>query len=281
MSTPAKSSDSRLPTHRLLGDALCREGGHWEAARRKCRKRPTPGRVHAVRVATRRLLASVAVAEIVGGADGRALRKSLGRVLKVTGKARDAQVQADHVERLFPRNAELGPFSRRLRKKARKAVLRAGPRLNRGKVESLLDRQLQALAKQSVEDDFERRLRRAVRTVMARVPRSRHVARPTAKSFHRGRLAIKEARYLAEILQPLFVPDRGRWVRDLRRRQRLTGEIHDLHNLKARIERYLKRKRPGQPSLKRVLRQLARQEQRTLLTCRAHQDVTPPPLRRG
>jgi len=280
MSISAKSSSSRCVIRRLLADALRREGRRLEVARRNCRKRPTPVRVHAVRVATRRLLAPAALLEVVDGANGKALRKSLRRLLKVTGKARDAQVQVLHVASLTPRHPELRPFRRSLREKARRAALRVGPKLSQIEAGELLDRQVQALAKRSKDGDLERLLRRAVRTVIARVPGSRDAGSPSAKSFHRGRLAVKQARYLAEMLHPLFLPDKGLWVRDLQRRQHLTGEIHDLQNLMARLERYAGRKRPGRPALQPVLRQLARQTQRALRTYHAHRDVPPPPLRR-
>jgi len=281
MSGYAKSSSSRSVTHRLLVDALRREGRLLEDARRACRKRPTPTRIHAVRVATRRLLAPVALAEIVDSAKGKALRKALRRLLKVTGKARDLQVQLRLVETQIPRHPELRPFRRQLRKKARRAALHVGPGLSQGRTKELLGLLVQALAKCSGGGDLERRLRRELRAVIARVPRSRVAGSPTAKAFHLGRLAVKEARYLAETLHPVFVPDRGRWVRDLQRRQRLTGEIHDLQNLVTRLLRYVERKRSGKPALQPVLRQLGLQGLQRLRTYRTHRDVTPPSLRRG
>jgi len=250
-----------------------------EDARRTCRKRPTPARVHALRVATRRLLAPVALVEVVDETNGKALRKALRRLMKVTGKARDAQVQLRRVETLLPQHPELRPFSRHLKKKARRAARRVGSRLSQDKVEGLLNRQVQALAERSSESTLEKMLRRALRSTMTGVPRSLKAGSPNAKSFHRGRLAVKEARYLAETLRPLFKPDRGRWMQDLRRRQQLTGRIHDLQNLVTRLGRYAGRKTPGQPALQPVLRQLVRQMERTLRTYRDRRDVTPPSLR--
>jgi CHAD domain-containing protein len=188
--------------------------------------------VHDLRVAIRRVLAWIAVRDILLGPDRRLrkVRSSLKALMSPLGKLRDAHVKRDRIRKLDPEGDEpsylysvqvasdilrwearvrerLGERStRRLRVPVPKGAGGRGGRLDArlpaSKFLGELEREVSNLGKTALDP-----------------------ANPEA--LHRMRLAFKKYRYAAEVLRPLFPKATEETATRLHDFQTLLGTIHD------------------------------------------------------
>ncbi len=96
----------------FLADALRSSSRRHEDLRRRCMQKASKRSIHDLRVDTRRQLALAALAGEVCGAQTDKIRRSLERCMHDTTKLRDAQVQLEQVEAMFPEHPELRAFRR-------------------------------------------------------------------------------------------------------------------------------------------------------------------------
>jgi CHAD domain-containing protein len=220
----------------------------WEAHRRRyrsayldCRRNPTEQRVHRLRVSLRRLLAHLdALAAAAAPPAVRQTRKKLRSLLQATAAARDAQVQC----RLFARG-----LRRDRRRERRNCARRLQARVVRHA--GILTRYLRAHPTQLKSVHFgdfldppragretwlQDLVRRSCRQSLARLRRLLRAARSgDSVGLHRARLAVKEMRYLTELLP---APG-GAWpgLGSLQALQSALGELHDMDLLLLRLEK--------------------------------------------
>lgn len=266
----------------VLVTALRRGLRRHAVLRRRCVEHGSTRAVHGLRVETRRLLALADLIGAVGGGATDKLRRSLRRSLRDTAKARDTAVQLQQVEERIAGEPALRPFRVRLRRGVKRAVRALRDRLRYGGKK--LRRRARALAGAAGASGAGAAAAPAVvRTVQAALATARAAnrdAQRAAAQTHRARLALKRLRYLAEALR-VWVPGiTAAWLEQLRRRQHLTGEIHDLQVLARCLARYVAR-RPGERiRLRRARRWLADREKRLRRTVPAELPVPPAGLRR-
>lgn len=215
------------------------------------RKRPRRAAVHAVRVATRRLLAMRELLRFVdpGAGTGR-LELYLGEPFRPCGRLRDLQVIQRRVRMLLPRFPEAQKFLQALERRERKARDRAARALD-GAHPRRIARLLASLASRLDELTTDRAGRnRAMRRVELRIRaahRAAKEARARAKSgdpdlIHRARLALKSHRYMVELAESLGLHFVASEVESLSRLQAEMGEITDrtmlLHALDAHRDKH-------------------------------------------
>lgn len=212
---PGTPLDLALP--RILRARL-RDVRKWE---QQVAARPEGEPVHAMRIATRRLRAALAVFD-----DGhwRRLDRAVKRLQDALGDVRDLELQA----------AALPPAAARLREQLRGELPAKRAELHRElrawRTTTVPD--LRELAAHAGGDGALRngRTRRRLRGRLERVNRLvDHLGRRAgAKRVHRLRIAVKKLRYEGELLEPAFPGPVGRLHHDLGHLQETLGELHDL-----------------------------------------------------
>jgi CHAD domain-containing protein len=222
----------------LKSAAFLAASGRARSARfRECLKRAAADpasdeAVHDLRVAIRRVLAWIAVRDVLLAPDRRLreLRFSLKTLMSPLGKLRDAHVKRDWIRRVVPEGDETSYLyavqvaSDVLRWEAR-ARERLGTestrrlRLSFPKEAAGLGGQLEAVI---LAPGL---LGRLEREVSNHLPAALDPAHPEA--LHRMRLAFKKYRYAAEVLLPLFPKATEETEKRLHAFQTLLGTIHD------------------------------------------------------
>lgn len=211
------------------------------------RKRQRRAAVHAVRVATRRLLAMRELLRFVDpdAGNGR-LELYLGEPFRPCGQLRDLQVIQRRIRMLLPRFPEGKKFLRALGRQERKAKARAARALDEAHPRRIA-RLLASLASRLDELTTDRVGRdRAMRRVALRVRtanRAAKEARIRAKTgdpdlIHVARLALKSHRYMAELAKSLGVYFVSTEVESLSRLQATMGEITDRTMLLHALDSY-------------------------------------------
>ena len=215
------------------------------------RKRPRRAAVHAVRVATRRLLAMRDLLQFVhSGAGNRALELYLDEPFRSCGRLRDLQVMQRRLRLLLPRFPEAAQFLGVLERRERKARVRAARALDAAHPRRVA-RLLAGLAAQLDEVTADRAGRdREMRRVESRIRAAHRAAikaRARARSgdpdlIHRARLALKSHRYMVALAESLGLHFVASEVEGLSRVQAEMGEITDrtmlLHALDAHRDKH-------------------------------------------
>ncbi len=217
---------------------------------RKCRREFAPITVHDLRIALRRLIATVEAASQLMTFPGlKKLRRGLKIKLGWMGRLRDAQVQGQLLEQFQKQWPPTVAFAKRLLKKEARLSRRVRQKLKASAGEGAIQatgkkvkRFLEKAARQGGALDI--RVAEAVRQSFQTVlERAREVAAAKPETCHRLRVALKKLRYQVETFQavlPGVEDDALRWMRDLQIR---LGEIQDLHVLAGDWEKFVHRHR--------------------------------------
>jgi CHAD domain-containing protein len=190
--------------------------------------------VHDLRVASRRLRAALSLLEAAGVPEARKWRKTVRRVTRALGRARDLDVQIGFLRRFIARNrgiADVPRLKARLearRRAVQKDVLRALRRVEDSGVLDDIARlgpagrvPAAATARGRAAVQVRRRLR-SLLELAPFVPRE-----DAAEGHHRLRIAAKRLRYVLEIFLPVFGRRAEAWIRAIRELQEVLGELHD------------------------------------------------------
>jgi CHAD domain-containing protein len=208
---------------------------------KKARRRAKPGRVHRLRVASRRLAAGLELAELLGlhvrGRSRRFLRELLGTLSPL----RDAQVQAQTLTERAGTPAEVLTFLRQKSSKARRRATRALRRMGSRKLEQdVTDLVGNLLA-------LPESLANVVEGALVGGLAERHLAIESerkeiddrsAHSLHLVRLTLKSYRYRLEILAPVLPARAGAVLETTKRLQEQLGKAHDQHVLAETARHY-------------------------------------------
>lgn len=214
----------------------------------RCQKRFSKDAVHDVRIAIRRLLATLGLLGSVLPPEhihlaGRALKKRL----KIFARLRDTHAQLLYVEKLRRAFPTARCYHNALNRRERRLIRRVRRRLPRAKDERLaesvsaLKEQLRALAKDHVRawDGFAAVIA-ALRAAFAEVARRHRAIRPIdTTTIHRTRVAFKNFRYMTEALQPLLPGVTRRKLEAMRDYQTRMGDIQDIEVLLADLDKFI------------------------------------------
>jgi CHAD domain-containing protein len=214
---------------------------------RAARAYPGQSAVHALRTATRRLLALLLLIEAgLAAAGDPELERLLRRPFKACGKVRDLQVMSRRVRASRIRYPQVAPFLRHLEQRLARQRRRLRERLAEAHPRRL----------ERAFGDFAARIESGPLTPARPDPlgvllerelaRTRHAAEAASKagsaadvaSIHRARLAIKCHRYQAELLRRLHAPFASQGIEQLRRFQAALGAIADDTALLASLDAY-------------------------------------------
>jgi len=262
-----------------------------------CRTKPKPRRVHALRVATRRLQSALELAAVVGAKPDLRLRRQLNELLPTLSPLRDSHVARQTVEGLAASTPALDSllelFARREHRLERQVVARLSAfdvvEFERG-VSALTSRLRELFAPDTSRPALAAALRGALAERHLEVERRRRRAnaeRP--KSLHRLRLTLKSYRYALDALAAaLPLPREGQQASQvLAQLQDQLGGAHDAHLL-AETARLWAKKRHKLRRLAQTLQQTSDAAQRAgaeaaaqarLAWPLAHEKATPESLR--
>jgi CHAD domain-containing protein len=228
---------------RLARSQSRRYVGRFRAAR------AYPGRsaVHALRTATRRLLALLLLIEAgLAAAGDPELERLLRRPFKACGKVRDLQVMTRSVRVSRIRHPEVAPFLRHLeqrlarqRRRLLERLAEAHPRRLERAFRDLAARIEAGPLPTARPDPLAALLARELaRTRQAAEAASRAGSASDVASIHRARLAIKCHRYQAELLRRMHAPFAAPGIEQLRRFQAALGAIADDTALLESLDAY-------------------------------------------
>ena len=231
---------------------------------------PDPDAVHDLRVALRRLRSAL---RLLGGPEQVAREPEVKALQDALGVVRDLQVERAWLRGLPP--GAVDPAARRaLAAWGERSLVRAGGELDRA-FRTWRGRTVPSLRRALVGQGGRGRLggpavARSVRDQLRRLERrlERARARLTPRRAHRLRVAVKEARYLVELVAPAFAGPAGRTLAELVPLQEGLGELHDTDVRVVRLARRVVAgaapARSGAASLLRSVRRDRRRRERDL-----------------
>lgn len=272
--TGAKKSGAKPDGCLLLSRVLEERRRTFVLQLARCQRRATEPVIHDLRVATRRLIAVLDLADsIVDHDGGRRERRALRRYLKGFNALRDVHVQLLAVRKMQRSFRSLGAYRNSLRTREGQLLRETGKQCTALKTEAL-NRRVQDLQNALMAIGAHPALAAAARVAIlgtaagafARVAAMRQsVAPDDPRTIHRLRVAFKEFRYILEILSPLLP-----WVTPAVRKamnsfQTAMGEVQDNEVFLAAVNAYagLPRRVPG-PSLLDVREFLARRKREAI-----------------
>jgi CHAD domain-containing protein len=220
---------------------------HFAGAWKRSQQELDEKNVHDLRVAGRRLLASLNLVLAASGQDsGKALRR-LKRVVKKLGVLRDLQVQLRILESIHLKTdteafrSYLASEERKERRKL-KGYLRLERRKKvRDSLKSMLnrtDRHLDVLSESTVRA----RVRTAIRSHRASFREAqRNESTSNPNLLHAARISARKLRYSLEAAEPVLGPASKAELELLQRKQTELGHIRDLYVARQRYRQWAER----------------------------------------
>jgi CHAD domain-containing protein len=233
----------------LLVRSLAERWRKYEARLRDAHGRPTEKNIHDLRVATRRLLASVTLAAaLLPGKTLRRVRRELRRRLGTLTTLRDCQVQLLEVRRLVRTYPILHSFAAALaveERAARRAAVReiARDRKSRVDLSRVQSDLLTLLAQPGMETAWRAAAAGEAAAAFSRAVHLRMRLRESdMRTIHRLRVAFKKFRYTSEALQTLLPGMTPYRLKAMDAYQTAMGEVQDSDVLLAAVENFLRRR---------------------------------------
>jgi CHAD domain-containing protein len=254
----------------LLVEAFDERRRALDARLLRARAKPSEKRIHALRVAARRMLSTLDLAEtVLPPKRTRKLRRTIRRQLRDLRFVRDIQVQLGYCDRMasdFPQLAafrtDLRRREKRMRRKVGRKLADCDPARLRKRTGRALGRLIDAL---SPSDDaaLGRGIHASIGDSYGKVLYLRARVDPKQpETIHRMRLAFKRFRYMAEIAAPAL-PHLGRdRLRAMHDYQDRMGAIQDSEMLLRSMMDF--RRRSGRTSLLVVENEIRRRRQRLI-----------------
>ncbi|MHB2016199.1 MAG: CHAD domain-containing protein [Candidatus Xenobia bacterium] len=237
----------------LLMDAVRRRWKGFEEQLVRARQQTHADETHDLRVALRRLQASLDLIQQAAPTPYRpGLRRRLKKVLRRLGPLRDAQVQEHLVGQLQEQFPELAGFhrsrtrvARDLRRDVRQRLKDLPMRRLRQKREQLLA-ELGLYLTRTPQDSLRKRIMEALdRRFTAVLAARRTVDASNLATIHTMRVAFKKFRYMVEILQPAMIGVGNAQLASMQAFQGMMGDVHDLDVLVATLSCFRRRSPHG------------------------------------
>ena len=239
---------------------------------RECKEKA----VHDLRVASRRLIATVDILLTIIPSDRlRRARRSLKKLLQSLGDLRDIQVQVRAVEKLLPSYSALLGFFSVLVLREQRLVKRVAGHVKKGSDGAL---------KRSIGDAAEKlkllgrnpalrmathsAILGAIRSAFAKAKARRHEVTPEdTATIHKLRVSFKKFRYMVEAVHPCLAAVTGNQLRAMNAYQTRMGDIQDVEVLIGSINEYaLWRGKASEESLLPLHQELARKRNELITT---------------
>ena len=246
---PAET-DEPTRARELCAHLSCRFEAQWRSYRKEfghCRKGFSENSTHNLRVATRRLRATLGI--LLEVAPARAVEQTercLKKVFKTLAPLREYHVQSEYLEKWRKRCPEAEVFLTLLRTQARAREKRARKRMKLRKLAELRE-SLRAIqkwfdqllkdrsAQEACLDHIRSELPRKYSAAVARV---RGIDPAKTPTIHRARVAFKQFRYGLESLHPTVVRISREQLTAMDGYQTLMGRIQDLEVLITGVKRF-------------------------------------------
>jgi CHAD domain-containing protein len=238
-----------------------------------CRKGYSAAAVHETRVAARRLLSLVELADRgLSARDAEAAQAALKRQMKVFKELRDTQVQLQAVARMRRTQPAAEGFygylierEQRLIRRTRKAVRRIDLRSLRRRIAACRDRLEEQRRKGNLRAASP--LIRAVNRAFARTQELRARIDPAdTETIHRTRIAFKKFRYMVEALAPCMPGLTPAIPGAMRAYQALMGNIQDTEVVLAGLDKFARKRKVESQTVQRLRAAIARRRQRQIRT---------------
>jgi len=246
----------------ILRAALDEQRAEVSVALQRCAAQPKGKRVHALRVATRRLQSVLELSAAVGASPKAGLSQQLERLLSTLSPLRDAHVARRTLEALPAEQVGLGKLVALVAKQERARKLKAKTRLSAFDT-AYFERQVAAVT-QSLdvsdatpvpEGEIEAALRGKLARRGSKIERQRRaVSAAHPKSLHRLRLTLKSYRYALDAIGPVVSPNAREIAQSIAALQDQLGTAHDAHALAKTARAFAK----AHSSLKGLARSLER-----------------------
>ena len=219
----------------------------FQAQLRRTRRSGSEGSVHDLRVAMRRLMATVDMIRTIIPDEGlQKTRRSLRKHLKGFNQLRDTHIQILALRRLAREFPPLRPLGTELRRREAKLM-----RASRGTIRSInpphLERSLAdasvrlgaLLRLPGVRDVAGATAMGAMGAAFARAFELRQQVNPgDPASIHRLRVVFKKCRYMVEVLRPLLPGVDERFLKSLDAYQTRMGEVQDMGVIMATVNSF-------------------------------------------
>jgi len=214
--------------------------GRWEnflAQLRRNRRRCTEPSIHDLRVATRRMIATLdAVGAVLPEGAPAQVRRKLKRLLKGFNDLRDLHIQLIHLQALRSQFPVLQPFMAALRLRERQLVREAAVLIAEMKTRAMeqeIARAAENLALVTTGPQGEEASRAALfgalaATFVRATGLRKHVTPGDPSSIHALRVSFKKFRYTVEVIAALLPGFGKKQFRAMNVYQTLMGEIQDL-----------------------------------------------------
>jgi CHAD domain-containing protein len=226
----------------------------------RLRRRYSPAGVHAMRSASRRLAASICVAELSAGIATKQVYRRMERISDRLGPLRDNYVYRKTLDRLNSA-ANARSFVRFLEhqkseghKRLNRFFGRHGKRSVHRRIDKI-ERRLARVSRDWTVDDFRSAFEKALLRRYEALLQAHQAWEnsPDNKLFHRMRVELRDLRYAAKAVAEILDLSGTREVRTsnqvLKSLQTTMGEIHDIHKLRTKLVAWISRR----PSKKRAL----------------------------
>lgn len=224
--------------------------GNFENQLKSCQEEFSSDNVHDLRVAARRLGASIEMArELDLFPRLKKVQHSLKEQIDGLDKLRDCQVMQAEVSRalenqphLAPLQAWLGQREKRLLGKAAKQVADLDLSVSEKRKQKMDSKLEQVLARPEAETEL---LTAVDQIYQKAIKRFGQIDAAHPASIHRVRLAFKKFRYMVEIVQPVLPDFPKKQLKRLHDYQSLMGDVQDAESFQALLEKFAKK----EPSL--------------------------------
>jgi len=235
----------------VLMDSLAQRWRKYLKELRRCKRAFSEEPVHDLRVATRRLISTLMIIEIVNpDTRSRRLQRKLKKLFDAFGPLRDTQVQILTLEKKVQEFPELATLLTMLRVRERNQR-----NMVAGKILKIATRPLSrtiSTIKKSLRDHFSRPMMQrigmnavlgaAASKYIAAVACKERVVPSRTSTIHRARIAFKKLRYTIEALLPLLSSTSKEYVKALDTYQTRMGEIQDSELLSAVVKHFAARR---------------------------------------
>jgi CHAD domain-containing protein len=265
-SAPVKSDGQHGPDLRaLLLQSLDDRWRTYRAMLKRCQKKYSEAAVHDLRVATRRLMSTLAILRTLKS-DGslRQARRRLKKQLERFGPLRDVQVQLLAVEKMLPSFPELQGFYDQLVKREQRLVERRRAQVKGVKTRKVAKalrataRQLPALlATPTMQREKRGAAIHAVDVAFNTVvERRRAIEAADTATIHRMRVAFKKFRYMVEALAPVLEHATATRLRAMNALQDSMGRVQDIEVLLTSVQAFWQKQQTPEAARCRAYQEL-------------------------
>jgi CHAD domain-containing protein len=241
---------------------------------RRCRNRCSEESVHDLRVATRRLISTLMIVEILLP-DSRVqkLQRRLKRLFDAMSPLRDTQVQLLALEKKVEQVPELETLITILKLRERSQMRRIGKRVARidaaalGAVLRRIKKKLETISASRLKKNVSltAALGEAAEGFIAIASLRERLRISQPRTVHRMRIAFKKFRYKVEALQPFLRKVTARQLKAMDKFQTRMGAIQDIEVLSNTVQRFMtQRGASARSPVARYYRELQAQKQQLM-----------------